>query len=319
MAKEDKLYIGVDLGGTNIQAGVVNLQGKVLARAKKKTKAESGNEKIIDRVIATCKDAAQEAGITLKDIAALGIGAPGAVEPETGTIIEAVNLRWTNYPLASELKAKLKIPVAVDNDVNVGAWGEYQAGAAQKQDNMLAIFIGTGIGGGLVLNGELYQGAFGTAGEIGHVILQANAQLGRRTLENLASRTAIVNLITSLVKANQPSIVTDLCEGDLRNIRSKIIKQAVLEKDELVCRVVQEACQYIGIAAASMVTMLSLPCVVLGGGLTEALGPQIIEWTRKSFNDTVFPSKLKDCKIVEAALGDDAGLVGAALLASRRS
>ena len=318
MAKEEKLYIGVDLGGTNILAGIVNLQGKVLATAKKKTKSEAGTEKIIDRVIATCMQALETAKLTLKDIQALGIGAPGVVDLKTGVVIEAVNLRWTQFPLAKSLNEKLKIPVVVDNDVNVGAWGEYQAGAGKKQDNLLTIFIGTGIGGGLILNGKLYSGALGTAGEIGHTVVHARAPLGRRTLENLASRTAIVNLITSLIKANHPSIITKLCEGNLNNIRSKVIKQAIEEKDELVCRVVQEACYDIGIATANMVTMLNIPCVVFGGGLIEAVGPKIIEWIRKSFDDTVYPSKLRDCKIVEAALGDNAGLVGAALLAAER-
>jgi len=318
MAKEDKLYIGVDLGGTNILVGIVTQQGKVLATAKKKTKSDAGTEKIIDRVVATCMEALETAKLSLNDIQALGIGAPGVVDLKTGVVIEAVNLRWTQFPLAKSLKDKLKIPVAVDNDVNVGAWGEYKAGAGKKQDDLLAIFIGTGIGGGLILNGQLYNGAFGTAGEIGHTVVHANAPLGRRTLENTASRTAIVNLITSLVKANHPSIITKLCGGNLNNIRSKVIKQAIEEKDELVCQVVQEACHDIGIAAANMVTMLNIPCVVLGGGLTEAVGPKIIEWIRKSFDDTVYPSELRDCKIVEAALGDDAGLVGAALLAAER-
>ncbi|MAX26668.1 MAG: ROK family protein [Phycisphaeraceae bacterium] len=318
MAKDNKFLIGVDLGGTNIQAGIVTVDGKVIAKAKKKTKAEGGTAKVIDRVCETCCDAMEEAGLSLKDILALGIGAPGAVDSKAGIVIEAVNLRWNNYPLAKTLKNKLNIPVVVDNDVNVGAWGEYQVGAGKKQDNMLAVFIGTGIGGGLILNGDLYQGTYGTAGEIGHVVLRSDAPLGRRTLENLASRTAIVNLITNLIKANHPSIVTDLCDGDLTRIRSKVLKQAVAEKDELVCRVVKDACHYVGVAVAGMVTMLSLPCVVLGGGLTEAMGKEVVEWTRKSFEDTVFPSKLKSCKIVEAQLADDAGLVGAALLAASR-
>ena len=318
MAKEDKLFIGVDLGGTNIQAGIVDLRGKVHAKAKKKTKADNGGDKVIDRICETCCDALEEAGLSIKDIDGLGIGAPGATDSQKGVVIEAVNLRWNNFPLAKTLKGKLNLPVIVDNDVNVGAWGEYQAGAGRKQDNMMAVFIGTGIGGGLILNGDLYEGTFGTAGEIGHIILRSDAPLGRRTLENLASRTAIVNLITNLVKANHPSIITKLCDGNINNIRSKMIKQAVEENYELVCRVVQDACHYIGVAIAGMVTMLSLPCVVLGGGLTEAMGPKIIEWTRKSFDDTVFPKKLKNCKIVEAQLGDNAGLVGAALLAANR-
>lgn len=318
MAKEEKLYIGVDLGGTNIQAGIVNLRGKVLAKAKKKTKADNGGDKVIERICDTCNDCLTEAGLSIKDIDGLGIGAPGATDSKSGVVIEAVNLRWNNFPLAKTLNNKLNIPVIVDNDVNVGAWGEFQVGAGKKQDNMMAVFVGTGIGGGLIINGDLYEGTFGTAGEIGHVVLRSDAPLGRRTLENVASRTAIVSLISNLVKANHPSLISKLCDGNLNNIRSKMIKQAIEENDELVCRVVKDACHYIGVAVAGMVTMLSLPCVVLGGGLTEALGPRIIEWTRKSFDDTVFPKKLKCCKIVEAQLGDNAGLVGAALLAANR-
>lgn len=311
------LYIGLDLGGTNIQGGVVNADGKVLARDSTKTKAEGGAEAIIGRMTALIDELLAAAKLSMKDLDGVGVGAPGPVD-DKGVIITAVNLRWNNYPLASVLSKALKVPVAVDNDVNVGTWGEFAGGAAKGYKDCFGIFVGTGIGGGLVLGGELYRGAFMTAGEIGHTVLHADGGLGRRTLENLASRTAVVNQLKALIAANAKSELVDLAGGDVNNIRSKVLAAAVKDKDPLTLEVVGEAARYVGIAIANTVTVLSLPCVVVGGGVTEALGKPWMEMVRASFEKYVFPAELRKCKILQSELGDDAGVVGAALLARKK-
>ncbi len=315
--KTQKYFLGIDLGGTNIMAGVVDAGGNVLSRTKRKTRSKIGPQGVIDRITNVAKEATLMAKLTFNDLAGVGIGVPGPVNPATGTVITANNLRWDNIPLADLLAQKMsyKGPIAVDNDVNVGTWGEFKAGAGKPFHDVMGVFIGTGIGGGLVLNKKLYHGHFNSAGEIGLTLLMPNAQLGRRTLEDMASRTSMARLITQLIEANHPSMITELTNGKLDGIRSKIIYQAIEAKDQVVCRVVREACQYVGVSIANMVTMLSLPCVIIGGGLTEALGDTVIDWVRESFDDAVYPEHLKKCKIIEAALGDDAGLVGAALLA----
>ncbi len=318
MGKNDRPFVGVDLGGTNIGAGVVDNKHAVIATSKKKTRADKGEGEVIDRIVAVVKDALEEAGMTQKSVGGLGIGAPGAIDGDSGVVLEAVNLRWTNFPLADELSKKLDMPVVVDNDVNVGAWGEYVAGAGRGHDSLLGVFVGTGIGGGLILGGKLYHGHFHTAGEIGHVVIHADAPLGRRTLERTASRTYVADQIRKLIESNRKSKMVDIVEGDLSNIRSKALAKAIEIQDPLTVEVVRQSADYVGIAIANMVTVLSLPCAVVGGGLNEALGEVYTKWVRKSFEKHVFPAKLRECKIVSGQLGDHAGTIGAADLARRR-
>ena len=317
MAKNDRPYIGIDLGGTNVQAGV--LQGeKLLASDRTKTKADGGSEVVIGRIGKLVREVVEKADLKMDDIAGLGIGAPGAVNHKKGVVINAVNLRWTDFNLAKVLEKEVGVPVVVDNDVNVGTWGEFVAGAGKGYDDLMGIFVGTGIGGGFVLDGQLYHGANLTAGEIGHTVIRADAPLGRRTLENLASRTNIVNLLRQLIEANHSSEISKITDGDLSKVRSKVLAEAYKREDELTVKVIGHAAHYIGVSIANAVTLLSLPCVVVGGGVTEALKDGWMELIRDVFEEYVFPPELSKCKIVASQLGDDAGIIGAAHLAKQR-
>lgn len=318
MANSDALFVGVDLGGTNVSAGVCDAKHKVISREKKKTKAEGGTAAVIERIRGTILEALDKAKLTLKDIDGVGIGAPGAVDMEHGVVLEAVNLRWNNFPLAAALKDVLKVPVTVDNDVNVGAWGEHVAGAACDFDDLLGVFVGTGIGGGIILGGKLYHGHGFTAGEIGHTILFADTPIGLRTLENRASRTAVANLLRQLIMANHESKLVKITGGNFDEIRSGTIAAALKEGDDLATMVVRTSARYVGIAIANAVTLLSLPCAVVGGGVMEAMGDQYLKWVRQSFEEHVFPQNLRSTKILASKLGDDAGVVGAASLARLR-
>ncbi len=315
MPNNDQPWLGVDLGGTNIQAGVMVGDGKLLARDSTKTKAEEGADEVIGRIEKVIAKVLDGAKLKAGEVAGLGIGAPGAIDTNKGVVVKAVNLGWSDYPLAKTLSKKLDLPVLVDNDVNVGTWGAYRAGAAKDFNDVLGIFIGTGIGGGLVLDGKLYHGHHMSAGEIGHTVMCADAPLGRRTLENLASRTSIANQLAALIRASHPSVVTDLTEGDLSKIRSKVLAKAFEQKDPLTVQVITEAARVIGIAIANTITLLSLEAAVLGGGVTEALGKPFAKLVEKSFREHVFPANLGDCPIVASTLGDDAGVIGAAWLA----
>lgn len=318
MAKQDRLYLGIDLGGTNIQAGLLDGNDKLLATDRLKTKAEAGEDAVVKRIAKLSQTVAEKAGVKLEDIAGVGIGAPGAINYKKGVVLNAVNLCWTDFPLAKALGKELGLPVEVDNDVNVGTWGEFKAGAGKGYSDLMGIFVGTGIGGGIVLGGELYHGHFLTAGEVGHTVLNADAGLGRCTLENLASRTNIVNQIKQLIRSNHPSVISDLTEGDLTRVRSKILAEAFRQEDYIAMTVIGRAAHYIGVSIANAVTLLSLPCVVVGGGVTEALQEDWIELIRDVFEEYVFPPELTKCKIVSSKLGDDAGTIGAALLAKQR-
>jgi glucokinase len=318
MAKNDRLYLGIDLGGTNIQAGLLDPDDTLIETDRVKTKADGGADTVVKRIAKVVESVLEKSDIKIGDVSGLGIGAPGAVNHKKGVVINAVNLRWTDFPLAKMLEKEIGLPVAVDNDVNVGTWGEYMAGAGKDYDDLMGIFVGTGIGGGFVLGGDLYHGVLMTAGEIGHTVLNADAGLGRRTVENLASRSNIVNQLKQLILSNHPSIISELTDGDLDKVRSKVLAEAFSQGDELTHEVIGQAAHYIGVTIANAVTLLSLPCVVVGGGLTEALQNEWIELIRDEFEKYVFPPELSKCKIVASRLGDDAGIIGAALLAKQR-
>lgn len=321
MAKSNEaLSIGIDLGGTNIGAGVVDRGGKVLGYDRVKTKAEQGADAVIDRIVKSVEKACEEASVKTSDIACLGIGAPGTCNLHTGVVHHAANLRWTDFPLGPKLSKALGVDVVVDNDVNVGAWGEYRAGAGkggQFQD-MMAVFVGTGIGGGLVLNDQLYHGHSMTAGEIGQTVIHAYDVRGRNTLEQCAGRKSIVSQLTRLVEQHYPSSLSeDLLEPNAR-IGSKKLKAAFESGDALTVEIIEYAAHCVGVSVANQVTMLSLPLVVVGGGVTEALGEAWIKLITDSFKRVVHPPYLKDCQIVAAELEDLSGVVGAALLAQER-
>lgn len=311
-----KLIVGIDLGGTNMQIGVVSPENVLLGREGKKTQVEKGTRAILQRLADGVEEVCRQAGVPLSKIAAVGIGAPGAIEPTTGVVLEAPNLRWNNYPLAKSLSAKLKgVRVVVGNDVNVAVYGEWKLGAGRGCNDLLGVWLGTGVGGGLVVNGALYEGHFKTAGEIGHMPLVPAAPLGRSTLEQNCSRTAISDRLAFLIRANHKSVINDLVAGDLTQIRSKVIAQSYRAGDELTVRVLDEAGEMLGRHVGGLITLLSLRRVILGGGLTEALGEPWVKKVRKVVRDSAFPARCREVEIVASELEDDAGLLGAALMA----
>lgn len=311
--------VGIDLGGTNMQIGVVTREAKVIARAKRKSRADEGRDAVIGRVVDGVREACAEAGLAPADLAAVGIGAPGAVDPTTGVVLDAVNLRWNDVPLAKILTERLGVPAVVDNDVNVAVYGENRLGAGENARELLGVWVGTGIGGGLILGGRLYYGSFLTAGEIGHMIALPGNMPGTRSLEHNCSRTAVVERIIRLVRSNRKSVITELCDGDLESIKSKTVAKAYGMGDELVVEVVDSAADLLGTVIAGVVTLLSLGRVVLGGGLTEALGDPYVDRVKKAVRRHVFPDLCRQVKVVGTRLMDDAGVLGAALLAMERA
>lgn len=323
----DGPVVGIDLGGTNMQVGVVSAgaatatepEGLVLGRTKLKTKAEEGRDAVIDRIGRAIEEACEDAGVKTGDLSAVGIGAPGAIEPKAGVVLEAVNLRWNDVPLADILEKKLGCPVVVDNDVNVAVYGENKLGAGRASDFLLGVWVGTGVGGGLILNGNLYYGSRGTAGEVGHMHALPFNMPGSRSMEHNCSRTAIVNRLSFLMNANRKSVLHELTEGRYEKIKSRLLGEAYEEKDELTVEVVNESARLLGSCIGGLVTALSLDRVVLGGGVTEALGEGYVSIVRDNTRRVAFPDALKEVDVVATALNDDAGLLGAALLAIEKA
>lgn len=320
--KQD-IIIGVDLGGTKILAGVFNLQIKCLGRAKSSTKAARGSDAVIERVAKTVESAIDECDLDLKRVRGVGIGAPGAVEPESGRVIFAPNLGWEDVPLKKELERLLDLPVFVENDGNICTLGVYETELESKPSHVVGIFLGTGIGAGLVLNGELFSGFNRTAGEIGHMILEVGGPKcgcgNRGCFEALAGRQAIFRKIQNAVKEGEKTILTEMLGDNLTDLRSGDLRKAIRRGDKLVERVIEEAAEYTGIAVANVINLLNPEVVVLGGGIIDALEDEMLAIIVETAKDYALSGTAKGIEITASKLGDDAGIVGAAVLARRRT
>ena len=314
--------VGVDMGATKVLIALVDGEGRILARKKRSTQPEKGPDRCIDRMVDGILAAARGGDVPIERIEAIGIGAPGPLDPDRGVILSAPNLKWTDVPLKDRIEERVGRPVFVDNDVNIGTLGEYVAGAGQGVSDLVGIFVGTGIGGGLILDGAVYGGFNGTAGEIGHMVILKDGPLcgcgSRGCLEALASRTAIVRDIRAAIEAGEASVLPELVGEDLSEIRSSVLARALRKKDPVAVRVLEEAARHLGIAVANIVNVLSPEMVVLGGGVMEAMGSHLLPIVQDTAKAYAFPQAMREVKIVAAALGDDAGVLGAAELARRK-
>jgi glucokinase len=327
MAKETSgnLVVGTDLGGTKILAGVVNETGKILGMAKRATRPESGIETVVDRIAKTVLDAAKDAKLGIKDIAAVASGAPGPLDPDKGIIWNAPNLpNWENVSLADMLAERLSVPVFIENDVNLGTLGEFALGAGMGAQDVVGIFVGTGIGGGMILNGALRQGWRKSAAEIGHIVLLADGPVcgcGKRgCAEALASRTAIERDIWAGIRAGRESLVPEIMKRDSRDrLTSGVLAEAYYQGDPLVTEVIGRAQFYLGILTASIVNFLDPQIVIFGGGVVEALGTGFLEPIRRvAYQYFINKRNARDVQILPATLGDNSVLLGAAVLARQK-
>ena len=314
--------IGVDMGGTKILSAVIDAEGNILGTAKVPTKADKGASEVIDRIADCVQKAIDKSGVASDSIQAIGIGAPGPLDPETGIVIFAPNLGWRDVHLKTELETRTGFPTFVDNDVNVGTLGEHVYGAGQGVQNVVGIFVGTGIGGGIILQGELFHGASKTAGEIGHIIVKAGGpRCGTRgCLEAIASRTAMTKQFQkAILKKGKKSVISELTGGDLGAIRSGVLAKAIRLNDKLTLKVFKKVTKYLGIGIGSIVNFLNPEMIILGGGVVEALDDTFLDDIRAAAEKYALPNTLSGVQIVPAKLGDNAGILGAAALARQRS
>jgi glucokinase len=328
MGKSRKPFVGVDLGGTSMRAAVVEHDGTVLAFAKRKTHPELGAAGVVARLGETIEKAIDLAHMRRKDIGGIGVGVPGPIDSARGVVRVAVNLGkdWTNLPLADELHKRVGLPAYIDNDVRVGALGEHSHGSGKGLDDMVAIFVGTGIGGGLVLGGQLRSGFRGSAGEVGHtVVADGNGIIGKTgqpgTVEPLASRTGMERMVQELVAQGRETVVPQLMQsvGGGR-LTSSVMYQALRQKDAVMAEVLAVAQHNLGLLAGNVINIIDPQMVVFGGGVTARLGERFIAPIRRvAYANLVSKQNARQVRIVAGALKDDAGVVGAAELARRNA
>lgn len=314
--------VGVDFGGTKLYAGVFDDKLVNVGTARKSTKPQRGVDAVIERIADVVQEAVDEADLTLKQIKGVGIGAPGAVAGETGDIIFAPNLPgWKNVPLKKSLEKLLGVPVFVENDCNIAMLGVYVTELKSKPRSAVGIFLGTGIGGGIIINGELYSGFNHTAGEVGHMVLDpAGPKCGcgnKGCYESFASRTAIFKRLQQAVKDGEKTILTEMLGDDLEDLRSGNLRKALRKGDKLVEKVIEEAAEYTGIAVANLANILGPEVVVLGGGVIEALADEMLSIIIETAHDYVMPGVMDGVEIFPSKLGDEAGIIGGGVLAKR--
>lgn len=307
------------MGGTKILASVLNSKKGIVARYKKPTNIKAGSKSYIKDIAEIISKVVDNSKIKKSQIAAVCLGVPGSVNPKTGIIGLAPNLGLKNFKIKEQLKKLISYPILLENDVNLGALGVKHYGVGKKSQNMLAVFIGTGIGGGVIINDKIYRGKNFVAGEIGHMLVQKNGPkcgCGKRgCFEALASRTAIVNhIINDVKRGKKKSVLIDLIRSNQR-IKSGALKNAIKKGDTVVINRISEACVTIGDVLGSIANLMNFDTFVLGGGVIEALEDFIIPRVKKEFNNHVLDAAAKDVKIIASRLGDDAAIYGGLALA----
>lgn len=319
-ASPKQLYVGVDLGGTKILAGVFTPQLKLLATAKTSTKADRGPKAVIERISRVIMDAVDEADQDVKLIKAIGIGAPGSINSEEGRVIFSPNMPgWEDVALKKELEKHLGIPVFLENDCNACTLGVYVAELGSKPRHMVGIFLGTGIGAGIILDGKLFSGFNRTAGEIGHMVLEVGGPKcgcgNKGCFEALASRSAIFRRIQSAVKDGEKTMLVDMLGEGLDDLRSGDLRKALRKGDKLVEKVIEDAAEYTGIAVGNIINLINPEYIVLGGGVIDALEDDMMSIIIETAKDYAMAGTAKGVEIMASRLGDHAGITGAAALA----
>jgi glucokinase len=312
--------IGLDIGGTKMMAVVYNHKFEPLGRCRKKSKTAKTNGNAEDRIFSVIEEALREAGDP--PLKGIGVGSPGPLDPKTGVIIDTPNLGWKNFPLAEILGTRFDVPVVVDNDVNVGTYGEWRFGDIQDCRDVVGVFPGTGIGAGIIVRGKMLHGFSGAAGEVGHMTIEVNGPYcgcGKRgCLEAVASRIAIAKEVAALAAREDAPYILANCGTDLARIRSGDLAKAIDAGETKVEKVVRKAAYYTGIAVANLINVLSPEVVVLGGGLVEAMEKLYLDEVQSAIKDHAMPFLRKGVRVVAARLGDDAVVLGAARMIAEK-
>lgn len=316
-----KLAIGIDLGGTKILTALVDkTNGQVIHFIKKKTKKDKGTEKILSKIIDSIKEILEESHIKTNEIASIGIGAPGQVDREKGILIAAPNLDCFNVNFKNILEKEFDISVFIANDVEIATMGELHFGAGRGYKDFVCVFVGTGIGSGIVNNGKIRYGNSGTAGEIGHVIVDVGGRPcacgGNGCLEAYASRLAVEKRIVGALKKGRTSAIQEfLVEG--KRIKTSMLKKALELNDELVTQSLDEAAEYLGAGLAAIVNFYNPELIILGGGLVDAIDYFYDKAVKYAISKSL-PTPSKKIKFKKAELGDFSGAIGAALIENYR-
>ena len=316
-----KYSIGIDLGGTKILTAIVNKEnGEVIFSVKKKTKKDKGSEKIVQKIIKSIREVLEASGKTLENIEEIGIGVAGQIDRDNGIVINAPNLDCSNLNLSEILKKEFNKPILLGNDVEIATIGEMFFGAGKDKKDFVCIFVGTGIGSGIVQDGKIRYGSTGTAGEIGHIIVDLGGRPcgcgGCGCLEAYASRLAIEKRIIGALKKGRKSDIENYLIDD-KPIKTSMIRKSLENKDELITQIIDEASEYLASGIASIINFYNPEMIILGGGLMNAVD-YFYEKAIQTAKIKALPTPSTKVNFSKAKLGDYSGVIGAALLSVYR-
>ncbi|HEY8164605.1 MAG TPA: ROK family protein [Gemmatimonadaceae bacterium] len=319
MTVREQFIVGIDLGGTNIAGGAMPTDGtREIAMRMIATRAEEGAEAVVARMAQMVEDViAQtiaETGAERSDFLGVGIGAPGPLDRERGMVLVTPNLGWKDFPLRDRISSRVGLPATLDNDANCATLGEFWCGAAKGGRNVVGMTIGTGIGGGLILEGKLYHGSSDIAGEIGHTTIDST---GRRCkcgnygcLEAYTSGPAIAERAREVLEVDSDSILFDLVEGDLSRLTAQTVFEGSKRADPVALEVVRDTANFLGVGVSNLINIFNPDVFVIAGGVTQA-GDLLFDPLRVEVRRRAFKAGVDACRIVPGSLPLSAGVVGA--------
>jgi glucokinase len=316
-----KYSIGIDFGGTNIKIALLQNISKVKQKLVFSTKKYKNRSEVISVFADICGKFIIENNIKKTQIYGIGIGVAGPIDFDKGYIHYLTNVKgWKNTHLKEMLSEKIKLPVYVDNDVNIVTLGELAYGAGKGYDNAICLTLGTGVGGGIVINGHLYRGANFTAGEIGHIPINMEGPKcncgGHACLERYVGNKYIVERAKSLLNSNKTSLILKLVDNDLSQITPKVISEAAKKKDKIALKIWREVGKYLGVALTGLVNTLNPEVIIIGGGVSNA-GKPLFDAIKETVKLRAMENPASFVRIVPAKLGEKAGVIGASVLAVR--
>ena len=313
------IAIGCDLGGTNLRAGIVDTQtGQVTHLLSLPTLAREGHDAVMNRMVGLFQDVISRSGVSKSEIGGIGIGVPGVLDPDKGMVLFLPNLYggWINVPLRKIIKSSIGLPVYLINDVRSITLGEWKFGAGKGVTSMICFAVGTGIGGGVIVNNNLVMGFNGTAGELGHTMIDPDGlQCGcgnHGCLEAYASGPAIAAMGIKAVKQGRTTLIGEMVAYDLNKITPQIIAEAANKGDLIAKEIYAHVGKLIGIAAVNISLAIGPERIVIGGGVASA-GELLLEPIRRTIQERIFVMPKEQIKVVPAELGDEAGILGSAI------
>ncbi|PRX28625.1 glucokinase [Orenia metallireducens] len=310
---QKEYVVGVDLGGTKILTAVADLEGNILARVRKDTEAKKGKEVVIQKIKDTVYEAVQEVGIELSQVKGIGLGVPGPVDIKKGIIKHTPNLDLDNINIVEELR-ELDTPIFLENDANAAALGEKWFGAGKEAENMVYMTVSTGIGGGIIINKEIFHGAGDAAGEIGHMTILPDSKLqcgcgNYGCWEAIASGTALSKLGKEAVESGKDTLMSDLV-ADSTKVNGAVVAKAAEQGDKVAKEIMDKIAGYLGIGMANLINIFNPDTIVIGGGVSQSWG-LIEDKVNSTIQARAMDSLVEDVDVVIAELGSDVGVLGA--------